>query len=53
MKYFVRKGVADVWRSEVVARSVQRLVLILPVEEQTEDLVVREEGMHVQVCKES
>jgi hypothetical protein len=53
VRYFVRKGVADVWRSEEVTRSVQRLVLILPVEEQTEALVVREEEVEVQVCKAS
>ena len=53
VQYFVRRGVADSWRSEEVARSVQRLVLILPVEEQTEALVVREEELEVQVCKAS
>ena len=53
VQYFVRRGVADVWKPEEVSRSVQRLVLILPVEEQNEALAVREEEAEVLLCKAS
>ena len=53
IQYFIRRGVAGTWSAEQVVRSVQRLVLILPVEEQTEDLMVKEEEAVVQVCKVS
>ena len=53
VQYFVRRGVAETWSAERVTRSVQRLVLILSVEEQTDELMVREEHSHVLVCKAS
>ena len=52
VRYFSRRTNTEAWRSQEVVRSVQRLVMILPVEEQTGDLVVREEGVQVQVCKQ-
>ena len=52
-KYFIKRGVAETWTAEQVVRSVQRLVLILPVEEETENLKMRDEGSRVHVCKVS
>ena len=51
IQYFVRRAVSEAWRSEVVVRSVQRLVLILPVEEQTEGLELREDEMSQGIVK--
>ena len=53
VQYFVRRGVAETWTTEQVTRSVQRLILILSVEEQTDELMVKEEHSHVLVCKAS
>ena len=53
VQYFVRRGVAEKWTAERVTRSVQRLVLILSVEEQTGELMVKDELSDVQVCKVS
>ena len=53
VQYFIKRDVAETWTAEQVVRSVQRLVLILPVEEQTENLRVRDEGSRVHVCKVS
>ena len=53
VQYFVRRGVAEKWTVECVTRSVQRLVLILSVEEQTDELMVKDELSDVQVCKVS
>ena len=50
VQYFIKRApVLDAWRSEVVVRSVQRLVLILPVEEQVGDLEVREDNTQAQL----
>ena len=53
VQYFVRGGLTETWRAERVNRSVQRLVLILSVKEQTDELMVKEEHSHVLVCKAS
>ena len=53
IQYFVRKGVEEKWRAEQVTRSVQRLVLILSVDEQSDRLIVKEELSRVQVLKET
>ena len=53
VQYFVRSGVAEKWTAERVTRSAQRLVLILSVEEQTGELMVKDELSDVQVCKVS
>ena len=53
VQYFVRRGVAETWSAERVTRSVQRLVLILSVEEQAGELMVKDEHAHIQVCKVS
>ena len=53
VQYFVRRGVAETWSAERVIRSVQRLVLMLSVEEQAGELMVKDELAHIQVCKVS
>ena len=53
VQYFNRKGVSEKWSPEQVVRSIQRLSLILPVEEQEGRLVVQDTDAKVQVCKES
>jgi hypothetical protein len=49
VRYFSKKS--SVWRAEEVVRSVQRLVMILPTEEQQEDLIVQDDGIHVSIAK--
>ena len=51
VQYFIRRGVSEKWSAEQVTRSVQRLVMILSVDEQTQDLMVKDEYVHVQVCR--
>ena len=53
VQYFIRRGVGETCSATQVIWSIQRLVLILPVEEQAEYLLVRDDGGHVQVCKVS
>ena len=50
IRYYNRKGIAEKWTSEQVVRSVQRLTLILPVEEQDASVMVKDYDYHVQVC---
>ena len=50
IQYFNRKDVSMKWTPEQVVRSVQRLSLILPVEEQEGDLMVKDGNVHMQVC---
>ena len=51
VQYFVKRGIAETWSAEHVVRSVQRLVLVLSVEEQAGDLMVKDGHAHMQVCK--
>ena len=51
VQYFIKRGIAETWSAEQVVRSIQRLVLILSVEEQTGDLMVKDGHVHMQVCK--
>ena len=50
VRYYIRKGISDKWSAEQVQRSVQRLTLILPVEEHITSVIVKECGYYVQVC---
>ena len=53
VRYFNRKGVSESWKPERVVRSVQRLTLILPVEEQDSavDVLFTDNVHAVQVCQ--
>ena len=42
VQYFIRRGVSEKWSAEQMTRSVQR---------QTQDLMVKDEYVHVQVCR--
>ncbi len=53
VRYFVRKDTPDRWGAEQVERSVQRLSLILPVEEQEAPLMVKDSDFNVQVVQGS
>ena len=54
VQYFIRKGASEAaqskWAAEQVTRSVQRLSLILPVEEQDGELMVKDTTHGMQVC---
>ena len=50
VQYFNRRDVSEKWTPEQVVRSVQRLSLILPVEEQGGKLMVKDCHAHLQVC---
>ena len=49
VQYFHRRGASEKWTAEQVTRSVQRLSLILSVEEQEAPLMVKDD-VDVQVC---
>ena len=49
IQYFNKKDVMMKWTPEHVERSVQRLSLILPVEKQEGDLMVKDGSVHIQV----
>ena len=51
VQYFVKRGNGEALTAQQVVRSVQRLVMVLPVEEQSENLQVQEDVAQVQVCK--
>ena len=53
VRYFNRKGVNESWKPERIVRSVQRLTLILPVEEQDSavDVLLTDNDHAVQVCQ--
>ena len=52
VRYFVRKDDPGPWSAEQVEQSVQRLSLILPVEEQEASLMVKDDELKAQVCKD-
>ena len=53
VRYFNKHDASNTWSAEQVTRSVQRLSLILPVEEQEQPLMVKEGSVDVQVCARS
>ena len=53
VRYFNKRDASDAWSAEQVTRSVQRLCLILAVEEQDAPLMVKEGSVDVQVCARS
>ena len=49
VRYYIRGDAAEKWTAKQVERSVQRLSLILPVEEQDSPLMVKDSDLSVQV----
>ena len=50
VRYYIQRGGSEKWTPEKVTRSVQRLILILPVEEQDTPVMVKDLDTHAQVC---
>ena len=50
VQYFIKQGNGEALTAQQVVCSVQRLVMVLPVEEQSENLQVQEDAQ-VQICK--
>ena len=50
VQYFIKQGNGEALTAQQVVCSVQRLVMVLPVEEQPEKLQVQEDAQ-VQICK--
>ena len=50
VRYYIQRGGSAKWTPEKVTRSVQRLTLILPVEEQDTSVMVKDSDNHAQVC---